>query len=453
MELLGNPLLVNPIHYLTNMLTQEQMQSNIQALEKQGASQKDIQSWLDSLKTSNTRDVSNQSNLQTQPQEKGFLQKASDLGEKTFGKASEFLFGTTGKTVGTLMTQGLASGAELLGKEKVLGADVKKLKEQEQKITPTDIAFTALELIPGGGASKTAKVGKFSKFIDSAVKKLSGKAEKIYTEALSPTTKAMKQKAEKIIPELLKRKEAGTLKNISQKAQQEIIEYGSKIDEFIENIPKEAKVKIKPAIDKISDWKKQFIVDDVILDDNAVKLADNLKNTLAKFGNEVPAETMIKVRRVLDNAVSRGKGFLDDVSTLNTQVKKEATNAIREELAKDFPELAKINKEFTFWKNVDDVVGATLQRKTGQTGAFGSKTSQILGGVLGLKGGPVGSAVGAYVAKKLNSIVGSSLWKTTSAVQRQKIADALANGNANTILTVLKELGVATKNEIDSLTD
>lgn len=85
MEIPGNQLLVNPMYYLTNMLTQEQIKANIQALEKQGASQKDIQSWLDSLKTSD-RSL----NTSQEPAEKKSLgRKILDFGVSTAKSLAE----------------------------------------------------------------------------------------------------------------------------------------------------------------------------------------------------------------------------------------------------------------------------------------------------------------------------------------------------------------------------
>jgi hypothetical protein len=102
------------------------------------------------------------------------------------------------------------------------------------------------------------------------------------------------------------------------------------------------------------------------------------------------------------------------------------------------PDIAKINKEFSFWKNAQKVVDETVLRRTGQAKPLGRKlmgtAGVILGGVLGGgSGGPTGSLAGAIAGKtimdKLEQLTTSTAWGTVSAVNKDRLADALAKGS------------------------
>ena len=417
----------------------------------------ELRSKRDSAKQTVNQLPPEQEELDNLPEEPGMLEKASNITEKVLGPPSRLLYGSFGKSAGTLFTSGLASGAELAGKETIFGADVEKLKEQEEDITAGDIAFTTLELLPGGGllgkALKKLPGGKFiAEGISNTIGKLTGKqkekAIKMFTEALAPTTKKTKSQAGKIVPGLLEKEVKGSLPKIEKIAQQQISEQGSKINEIIKNLPEGSKIKVKPVVDSISEWQSKFVVDGKAINPKAVKLGDDLKEIFVQFGDEVDTESMRKVRQILDKEVALGSGFTADVITkLDTQVKKEITDSIRNEIAKEVPELAKVNKEYTFWKNVDDVVGGTIERTKGQSGRLREGIGTLTGGAAGISGGLQTAVAGAVIGKIVTKVVNSAAWKTLSAIQRNKIADYVAEGNKEKLFNYLRRTSVITRNE------
>ena len=62
-------------------------------------------------------------------------------------KSSDFLFGTTGKTVGGLITRGIGAVKQFTDKTPEGQAEAQRL-QQVGEPSKTDIAFTALELFP-----------------------------------------------------------------------------------------------------------------------------------------------------------------------------------------------------------------------------------------------------------------------------------------------------------------
>lgn len=135
--------------------------------------------------------------------------KKSDLFDKTIGTASQFLFGSTGKTVGSLITKGIGGAASIYGditNNKEASEFGKKLQNiKEPGIT--DKLFTIIELYPGGGfvtnALKKIPGGEqVAKYIAETVPEaLRAKAVEQYTKILQPTTNKLKAISEKTVPE------------------------------------------------------------------------------------------------------------------------------------------------------------------------------------------------------------------------------------------------------------
>jgi hypothetical protein len=397
-----------------------------------------------------------------EPKKKGFLERASGAGEATFGKAAQFLFGSTGKTVGGLITSGIGSTATLMGK-KDFG---KKLEKQAgEAITPGNIAFTALELYPGGGQlSKTLRkvpgassiVTKLDDVLKILPKKQQAKAVKLYTEALAPTTRETKAITKRIVPKLLERGEkAGFLSGLSKigsKAKSQTTNLGSKIDDLIDALPETKKIQLGPVLKSIDSWSQKYIVKGVKVNPKAVKMADGMADMFKQFGDELDVANLRKVRQVLDESINLGKGFTNDAITkLETRVQKTAADTIRAEFAKELPELDKINKQFSFWRGVDDVVSKTLERKAPQTGFLRKGIGASIGAKIGSAFGVAGAGSGAVVGSKVSQALGSAAWKTRSAIWRNNFANAVIKGQTEKVLMMMKTLGVVTKNEIDNL--
>ena len=81
--------------------------------------------------------------------------------------------------------------------------------------------------------------------------------------------------------------------------------------------------------------------------------------------------------------------------------KREATNSIRRELARDHPSIAKVNAEYSLWKSVDEILQETILRTEGQAG--------LLKHISGAGFGAGGLATGALVTGTTGGAVGE-LW-------------------------------------------
>jgi hypothetical protein len=148
--------------------------------------------------------------------------------------------------------------------------------------------------------------------------------------------------------------------------------------------------------------------------------------------NVIPAVKMRKLRQYFDEVTKEAGGFegknLSDKSVAAAH--KMAADGIREELAKFYPDIAKINKEFSFWKDLSQVVDDTIVRKTGHGPGLGATVMKGAAAAGGMASGGVGGAVvGAQTMGTLQRAMNSTAWRTVSAVQKDRLANAIAKGN------------------------
>lgn len=371
--------------------------------------------------------------------------KASELSQSTFGRAADFLFGSTAKTVGTL-------GGNLV--EDVLNVKKEDKAFNTEDITIKDTAFTALELLPGGALTKllgkVPGVTRASKAVNSLFSaiptKLREGAAKNFESILRPTKEVTKQAARDIAPELAKRQVVtATQQGLKSLADESAEVAGKKIDDFLKALPKEKTLKVKPVVDALKKQKEKFIIGGKNIDvaPEVSKGVDDLLETIGQFGDDIPAKDVVELRRAWDTLVSETNGFqktLKEGSKINLQ--KVAANSIREELSKEFPDLAKINAEYSFWAKTSQVMEETLKRGTGQSGGLTNKiVAASIGGATVPFGGLTSGVTGFVLAENAMKVIQSTGWKTVSAKLKTKLADAMAKGDADAIQKVLFEIG------------
>jgi hypothetical protein len=271
---------------------------------------------------------------------------------------------------------------------------------------------------------------------------LRSSAESQYARVLSPTTKANKFTTKAAVPELIDRGvTAGSLKGLQSQAQSHIAAVGQAIGDAWDNLPSGTKTDFEPIYDRL-----QSAVDDVhsIPDANgrpipkgpeaerAIGNISKLQQTLLDVSEadpttgklQVPVEKVRALRQYFDTIAAKAGRYtgkdLADASA--SEAHGLAADAIRENLANDHPDIAALNKEYSFWKGIDQVVGDTIQRKQGQSKPLGQ---QLARGAGFIKGG----ILGAEAMDVLTQAVRSPAWGTVSAVLKSRLADAVASGN------------------------
>lgn len=308
----------------------------------------------------------------------------------------------------------------------------------------------------------------FGQLKEPVANALQSSAEKKSAQALGATTKADKQLSDKIVPELLKRRVTfATRGGLLQKMQSSLDDVGNQLEDAYAALPQDTKVDVSPVIKRLEDFKDTFITTGaggqrVVVDPAGYKAAQELQTTIIQLAqnpeklvtnSDVSLTSLREARQILDKSIAKtGKSFAlgaRDSATLAAQ--KSGANAIRNELAQEFPEIAKINKEYTFWKNVESVVGNTIQRTKSQATPIGETIAEGAGAVVGAaKGGGLGNIVlGATGYKLLKSVITSPAWRQTSAVIRSTLADALMRGNKEQALYILNRLAVGVAKNVN----
>lgn len=298
--------------------------------------------------------------------------------------------------------------------------------------------------------------GGFLKEAGAGAESLTASAEKQYGKVLAPTTKLMKQTAAQVTPGLAERKvTAISLNDLLNKAEKGVQGASTQLEEAWNKLPENHQTAVHPIIKSITDAENKLTIEGK----SGTVVPEGNKDTFNKLGqlkqelidiagdDSTPTRLLREYRQDLDAIIKKaGKGFglsLNDSSVLSAR--KTVANSIREQLAKSNPEIAKINNEFTFWKRVQDVVGTTIERKTGQVGGLGAKIAGAAGAAAGFAShGLVGAVEGGIIMKNIEKLATSTAWNTTSAAAKSKLADALASGDGKLINIALEELSKGT---------
>lgn len=268
-----------------------------------------------------------------------------------------------------------------------------------------------------------------------------------YERVLQPTTKVNKNITQRVVPELLNRNQmAVTRGGLQRVADANVDSLGSQIDQAVTGMPKPPAYNgalpqplsksSQNIIDHLETYKQGFQVNGAQVDPDAINKATELQGIIRDLGPDVSYQDMNKVRQIWDKKVAQAGGYagktMSEGSMLSAQ--KEGANAIRKELASQSPDIQKINKQFHFWKGVSDVLEDTAQRKTGQFGGLGKLVAPLAGFSGGMAhGGVAQGAEYAAALLALNHAVQSTAWRTTSAVAKNQIANAMMSGRAGEV--------------------
>ena len=166
----------------------------------------------------------------------------------------------------------------------------------------------------------------------------------------------------------------------------------------------------------------------------------------------IPVKRLREVRQYWDEIAAQGKRYqgadLSEASKAETYGR--VADAIRSEFAKADPNLAALNKEYSFWKNAEKVVTETVLRREGQAVPLSRQMGELGGTMIGSTSGPVGSILGKYGMRLFGQVTGSTGWKTANAVMKDRLANAIAGGKQGVAIRTLEDLRKTTSAASDS---
>lgn len=361
---------------------------------------------------------------------------------KALEQIAEFMapggaLGRAGKAMGT-------GGAALAGRMGLEGAASAGMAAMQEGEVGTD-ALTAGAF---GAAGPAAGAG-----LSALAPRLKAGAEKAMGQFLRPTTHANKQKAAKVVPGLLEKEVSGSRGTVLERAGTELDALGPKYD-AIEATQGKAAVDTGAAADALEPLKAKFMTKTAGTGtrpatpwaETRVKQIEELQEVIRTTAPTL--ESVKRLRTILGEETEKAFGKLPKEKQAAEKIKVAAYDALRKELHKASPDLAALDKEFSFWSNVKDVLKATERTTTGQEGGLlkgmASKATTGIGlfGVVAQSPEALGAAA---VGGALNHIVTSPTWKSWSAVKKDQLARALASGRYDEALSILgRGLGGAT---------
>lgn len=312
----------------------------------------------------------------------------------------------------------------------------------------TDAAALALPIgvAKGTGPALRGAVSTLDRFAPGVrpmvADALRSNAETQYGRVLDPKTNVNKATTAEIVPQLIDRGVvAPTLKGLQSQAQAHIARVGEAIGNEWDNLPPDATAPLKVISDRLDAEIGQHQILDAQgnpkpmgpVADQAIENIQSLKQLLRDVSAKdpqtgelvIPADKLRQLRQYFDKVTKQAGGF--DGTNLKQQsiaaAHEAAADAIRAELGKQFPDIAKLNQEYSFWKNVEKVTSDTILRRQGQAVPMTARMAQAVGFA---KAG----VLGAEAMKRLTMAMRSPAWGTVSAVLKDRLADAIAQGNA-----------------------
>jgi len=306
--------------------------------------------------------------------------------------------------------------------------------KEQGRLTGGEAAVGALEVATSGpaGTAKAllkplAPAAKALGKVDNALgigDALRASAISDIGKVLNPTKEKMKAKVVKIAPEILERGVVKTMGGLKDFAEQGLEGAGR---EFEAIGKMKGNVTLKPVLDAFEKAKTKYIIDGKLVDQRSWRVLDEIQNVIGQFGETMPAQALRELGRVWDEDVAAAGGFIGRTLDEGKEAgaKEIGANAIRALLAKERPDFAAINKTFTFFKNLDEVLEATSTRRVGQSGFLRRGAAAVVGAIAGSPGGPQSSVVGAAIGDKLGAILTSAPVQLMKAKAKKELADVL----------------------------
>jgi hypothetical protein len=307
--------------------------------------------------------------------------------------------------------------------------------------------------IPGARAAATA---------------LKESAKRSYLRALGPTTKPNKVLAERVVegrpgtPGLIERGTvAATRKGLQSKIHATVDDLGQQLEDMHAQLPPDTGLPMNQVLGAIdTSASRQFTIRNpqgVSLPTGpdamrGINFTEQLKNYLRGHATQdasgnltIPYQTLREFRQKWDALVAERNGYAGSSLVDNTRMNayRSAASAIREQLNSATPDIAAINREFSFWKNAQDVIDATVLRSGSQATPMTEQmaTAGAIGG--GLAHGLSKGVLYGAVARSAVKLFRSTGWRTMSAVTKDRLANLLSSGKTGQAIKLMNSAAAA----------
>lgn len=329
-----------------------------------------------------------------------------------------------------------------------------------QKVISGAASGGGVTAVQGGDAkdvATNAAVGSVAPVAVQGLGKLAGplyqSALRSYERVLGATKQTNKVLASRSVPRLVEEGRVVMTRNqLREIAKAEKEHFQESIEGLWNAIPEGEAVPAAPVLKAIDDAAARFQLkagsgDEMVsLDPSITRNFEALRKiitTAADDAGNVDVRKLRRMKQVWDEIVANKGGYAGATLTQAEQTtKREAANGIRRILDEKLPDIAAINREFAFWKNVEDVVASTMQRTAAQTSSpVGVGMARVAGAAMGPSVGT--SLVTGEAMGLLRRLVTSPAWGTVSAVTKDRLAKVLVSGNTESIVKILSSSELA----------
>lgn len=356
--------------------------------------------------------------------------------------------GYTGEQIGEFFIPTGAAGK--LGKAAEVGKSIGLTVAQGGTPTEAGVSGALTAVLPGGGVAKKASGA------------LQESAEKGVAQALGATTNAAKAEAARLAPEMLKRGVRGGRGAMLARAEQAVASTGPKLSAAV----KEAAASGQAVNGDVVRGTLQLAADEFFVagadgakrlvpgTERIVERINALDEFLAEMGPQIPVDKATAIKRTWDGIVAKSglygaRATASATDNADAWVYREAASSMRR-LLNDNPSIGALNKEYSFWAGLKDVLSATELRTQAQGGGLLAGIGATAGAASGFASGDsiegsIGKAIGGGLAFRKVTQLMQSPWFRTSVSSRMKaaLADALASGKADQIERVAERILVA----------
>ncbi len=360
--------------------------------------------------------------------------------------------GTLGKAVAPALSKSLG---QAVGRVATMGATYGGLSGLSQGLQDDKSLGGLAKSTAIGGATGAALGGAFSA-IGYGVSKLHKVAPKLQEEAgkrsediyrkvlkMSPVEQAREKMKGQNTPKLLK--ELGLTGDVEEMSQKLKTIYEGKEDDLTNLLAKKAKAGAAVSVDDFeraankSLAKYKTHVAEYGNIENRVKTI--VENTRKLHGNRIPVSVANQIKRDLwkDAFNISGTEVINDAT-------KEAGTAMKELIEKALPdlEIAKMNKELGRFVVASKQLVKSAPRL--QSGVMRSRLGAIIGGVIGLPGGPYGAMGTAALGSQIDKLLLSNSPLRTQVAQllaqMEGATPMLQKSLENQVLRLLERYGI-----------
>jgi hypothetical protein len=312
------------------------------------------------------------------------------------------------------------------------------------------------------GGATAALTGGFpvvGRAVRHGVQGLRRGAERTMAQSLDPTTRALKQEAATLAPQMLARGTRGSRESMLEAAEENVGVVGQKIQDLYKMAGKAGETVdgtlVRLAVRDAADGYKMATASgkSVVIpgSESLVARLNALDQFIGKLGPKVNMADAGKLKSfwddIADSAGLFGSALAAAGEKASARAFKRASDSFRQLLNNKDTTLAELNREFSFNKGLMDVLTATIGRKQSQTGGLIPAMMGSAGAAGGFASGEgtldrfEKAAIWGVAGRQFLKVFTSPRWRTSvTAPMKDKLARALASGENGRVVAAMQAI-------------